>query len=195
MTLLAKGESWRLWVEPVGRALVAKAEIHVGRGSGAGTRIVLDGSEAPIPVGRWAHVAFSYDRAFAVLEVNRVEVGRFPEEPEVDASALEAEGAAALPQVEPEKRPIVPDPSAPLTVGDSSSPIEGAVDEIRVTAVLSGDVIDLPENVTLDCPVEAIHFKNGWLDPRFHTAPVTFTLRFQGRGRPVTIGLNGLPMQ
>lgn len=192
MTLLAKGESWRLWVEPSGKGVVAKAEIRIGRSNASDTRITLDGSSAPIPVGRWAHIAFSYDRAFAILEVNRVEVHRFPGEPEGDDAP--GDGQELVP-VEPETRPIVRDPGAPLMVGTSDEPIDGYVDEVRVTAVLSGDVVNLPEGVVMECGEATIHFRNGWLDQRFHTTPVKFTVRQGKKGRPVIIGLNGVPMR
>ncbi len=192
MTLLEKGRSWRLHVEPVRSGLVVKAEIHIGRGGASSTRIILDGSNTTLMVGRWAHVSFSYDRAFATLEVNRVEVARFPKEAEPDP---DVGGAIEIVAVEPESRPIIKDKQAPLMIGSNGAPIDGFVDEVRVTAVLSGDVVRLPDGVTIKCARDSIHFQDGWLDDRFHNAPVKFSVIWNGRGRPVTIGLNGLPMK
>ena len=70
-----------------------------------------------------------------------------------------------------------------------------AVDEIRVTAVLSGDFVELPDGVTIECKESGIHFENGWLDRRFHDGPVKFVVKWGKRGRPVVIGLNGMPMR
>jgi len=193
MTLLEKGRSWRLYVEPARTGLVVKAEIHVGRSNAGSTRLLLDGSGTVLPVGRWAHIGFSYDRAFAILEVNRVEIARVPKDPSMDSDS--PSGAMEPIEVEPETRPIVRDPEAPLMIGSGGSPVDGYVDEVRVTAVLSGDVVNLPEGVTIECESDGIHFEDGWLDDRFHTAPVKFSVQFEGRGKPVVVGLNGMPMK
>jgi type II secretory pathway pseudopilin PulG len=208
MTLLQKGRSWRLWLEPGDLGMVASASLLVGRPGSSQVQVHLSGDEVPIPAGAWSEISFSYDRSLVSLRVNGTEVARIPEHREFAEGDDEEdewgrdEGDGAEGEEEPEERetrPIVPDKPRNLTIGSSDSPIDGLVDTVRVTGVLSGDVVRLPDGVKIECESESIHFYNGRLDHQYHAGPVAFLMRWGDRkGRKVTsemeVGLNGIPV-
>jgi prepilin-type N-terminal cleavage/methylation domain-containing protein len=199
MTLLQKGRSWRLWLAPGDLGMIVHASIEVGRSGASKSQVHLSGDDVPIPADTWTEISFSYDRSLLSLRVNGTEVARIPEVPEFRDDEDEDEDGGEETPSQRETRPIVRDKLEHLTIGSSDYPIDGLVDTVRVTGVLSGDVVRCPVGVKIECDTDAIHFYNGRLDHQFHAGPVTFLIRWGGRqGRKVTyrieVGLNGIPI-
>jgi prepilin-type N-terminal cleavage/methylation domain-containing protein len=200
MALLEKGRSWKLWIEPGGRSLVARAFVRVGRGESSEQLVELVGEKAPVPLGRWTEVSFTFDRTLALLFVNGIEVDRYEAGQGEDVGAAEdGEDETAVGEEKPkpmvQTRRIVPDRQAPLTIGSDLDPIDGFVDDVRVTGILSGDVVELPEGMILEGETTMIRFRNGWLDQSSHAGPVDLRFRVGNRVRRIRIGMNGLPVR
>ncbi|MBI3272507.1 MAG: LamG domain-containing protein [Planctomycetes bacterium] len=163
-------EAWCLLGDRPGGVIVRKGDEYGLRLTSAG-RLRFDlgakrlDSGSAVPLHRWFHVEAIYDGAAASLYVN--------EEPVADE-----ELTADLPVT-----------SAPLTLSDAQSPFQGALDEVRVSALVLGEERRLPS----DCAVDSEAPIRIRFDPRGRlSAPVTVTLKAHEESQSLTVGILGV---
>ena len=126
-----------------------------------------------LKLNRWNGITMKYDR-------NTISI------------ALDVYGRGAVERFmkRDEKRPIQPDMDADLIVG--SPQFMGRLDDLKVMGILSGDPRKLTDDVQIEGDkVRTIFFRGGKLDPRYHQAPETIVLIYEGVPRAITIGLLG----
>ncbi len=120
-----------------------------------------------VPLGRWVEVVLMFSAETVTISADGV-VRAF----------LERDNGTLDPPEDEE-----------LVFGEHFS---GVVDQIRVQRRVEDEAFDLPDTFELAGP-SAVVFDSweGRLDPRVHTAPVTFTLSRGEKTMSVTVGMNG----
>jgi len=161
-TIASRGRQWKLVLLTNG-ALEAQVALAVEAGSPktAGTAVATT-PPGVVRAGRFTRVAAVYDRIALTLLADGVPRAR------VYVS-----------------EPVLADES-PFRVSDREATFLGAIDEVRVGAVVPGDGRALPRDVAFDfeAPRMEVRFQpDGTLDPAFHDAPVTIPMAFREGGR------------
>lgn len=176
--LVTKGKSYGLRLKrgqgaPSVEGFLALGEMTDENGVVGGGKERFDTGTYTLKLNRWNGVELKYDR-------NTISI------------SIDAYGRGAVERFvkRDEKRPIEPDLPARLIV--ASPQFQGRLDDLKVMGIISGDVRRLPDDVVIEGDkVRTIFFKDGKLDPRFHQAPETIVLIYEGVPRPITIGLLG----
>jgi hypothetical protein len=121
--------------------------------------------------GRWSHVAMVYDGLDLRILVDGQPRDLGPTAGEVLPRRLVA-SAAPL---------VVSHPDPRLT-------FLGAVDEVRVSAIVAEEEVLLPGDITVEGPAIVRFDSHGQLDPLHHDAPLTFRVaRVRRDGNKVTV--------
>jgi len=153
--VVSRGKSWRLFLKPDGAAAAAVSRVISGEeGSATGVELLVESAPGSVVEGRWTSLGFVYDGAFLSLTVNGVVRAR--------ASA--------------ESEPLAGDPAA-LRIGDPRRGFAGAVDSLRVSAVVAEPPGFLPEGMEFVEGGEIRFDASGNLDPTVHPGEVGVGLR------------------
>ncbi|MBI2922060.1 MAG: prepilin-type N-terminal cleavage/methylation domain-containing protein [Planctomycetes bacterium] len=136
---------------------------------GGGEDVVqIDVKNLPIPENRWSKLAIVWDSKTLMLLVN-------------DRPLAQRAGKAVFEMND-----------APLMVGTTEMPLDGCVDEIRVDALIEDSHSVLPEGIVVSGVPEVRFDATGALDPAFHQAPATLTVKAQnGESASVTVNMLG----
>jgi hypothetical protein len=135
-----------------------------------GGRVTMTTSPGLLWPRRWTQIEVTYDR-----NVFRILVDGQPV-----AEVIESAPVALL--------------DGPLVLSPSGRAFPGDVDNLVVAAVVSGDVNDLPRNVSFGAgtPAEIVFQAGGGLDRAHHKEAVRIVLDFEdGRKETVLVNLSG----
>jgi len=134
-----------------------------------GASVVVQSSAGRVPAGRWARLRLLYDRRELRLEVDGVLAARVEE-------------TAPVWRID-----------SPLVLSDERRPFPGRVDELCVSAVVSGEAARLPETVRIVESPPVIHFvPGGGLDRDLHPGSARIVLAYQdGERDTIEIGSYG----
>jgi hypothetical protein len=131
--------------------------------------------DAALPLNRWSRIIASYDRNFVLVAVD---TGRGPVER----------------YRERETHPLAPARKANLFLcggGGSGGAFRGGIDGVRIDGVLGEAYEPLPPTVRVSSPRTRIWFRDGRLDPAYHTLPETIILTYGKRTKTIVLGLEG----
>ncbi len=176
--LIRKGKSYGVRLKrgpgaPIVEGFLALGEMTDENGVTASGRERFDTGDYTLKLNRWNGIEMKYDRNTMSISIDAY--GR---------------GAVLRFVKRDEKRPIEPDLDADLIVG--SPQFQGRLDDLKVLGIIAGDTRKLPGDVVIEGDkVRTIFFKDGKLDPRYHQAPETIVLIYEGVPAPITIGLLG----
>ncbi|PIE22739.1 MAG: hypothetical protein CSA62_11000 [Planctomycetota bacterium] len=174
-TILRLGQSFELGVDTGG---YARGQLTFSDGAGQAGRTIRLRGLRPLPLRQWFRLAFSYDGHSIVLERDGLEEDEKP-------------GAG----------PVYYDTQAEFWISAGDTPVPGRIDSVELFAYEALSEFLIPQDVQLVEGPAALHFaKDGRLDPRYHSAPVTFRMSMgdaaggtKPRQESVTIELGGLP--
>ncbi len=177
--LVKKGEFFYLKIDDEGRPYCG---IKVKRGfdkqAGGGEVFQLGSDETTLPLGKWAKVSMHFNGYMLTLSVDGIILAR---EYFTGGARLLTDQVTSI------------DIGGEMTETEGDTESRWLVDELRIGAAVPGDIIPLPDVVSLAGKRRTIHFdRDGRLDRNCHTAPVTISfVHGESRRIEMTIGLFG----
>jgi prepilin-type N-terminal cleavage/methylation domain-containing protein len=130
-------------------------------------RVQLYARGASLPLGKWTKIALLWDGAALTLLVN-------------DHPLAKKTGTASFSLSD-----------GNFTVGSGEYPLDGAVDEVRVDALIEDTRYNLPDLLAVSGPAEIRFDATGALDADAHTGPATITIRGPADSLDVTVNMLG----
>jgi len=176
--LIRKGNSYGMRLKrgpgaPIVEGFLALGEMTDENGVVGAGKERFDTGKYALKLNRWNGIELQYDRNTISISID-----------------VYGRGAVERFVKRDERRPIEPDLEADLIVG--SPQFQGRMDDLQVLGIIAGTTRRLPSDVAIEGDkVRTIFFKGGKLDPRYHQAPETIVLIYEGVPKPITIGLLG----
>ena len=171
--ILSKGSAYRLGINEEGR-LTGRLRIRsFGDNSDeGGSDVILESSGYHLPIKRWVRVGLQFDGY---------------------AFQLTTDGILRSRESFKSRMCLVNHETSDIAVGGVEFRFNGRLDELRLSAAVLGDETPFHDAIQLLGDPLTIHFNSkGYLDPDYHTQPVTIEfLHFENRKYRVTVGLMG----